>query len=72
MIHNEADGIAASAAAETVVHAFRFADGKAGRLFLMEWAAGRPVLSTFFQVGQVAANHADDVLVGAVNGMLRD
>lgn len=38
----------------------------------MEWAERNPVLPGLLEAWQVTANHADDILVGAVDNVLRN
>ena len=49
IVHQESDGSAVGAAAETVVELFILADGKGGGLLVMKRAAGVIVFSGFFQ-----------------------
>ncbi|MNP09559.1 hypothetical protein D3C76_1016710 [compost metagenome] len=63
VVHDEAEGIAASAAAEAVVELLVGADAERRRFLFMERAAGRVVLARFLHL-QARADHVDDV--GAV------
>src|SRR5690606_8731803 len=50
MIHDEAEGVAAGAAAEAVIELLVRADAEGGRLFVMEGAACGVVLAGLFQL----------------------
>ena len=67
VVHDEAEGIAAGAAAEAVVELLVRADGERGGLFLVERAAGAVVLAGLLQL-DARAHHIDDV--GAVEQVI--
>ena len=63
MLHHKADGRAVGAAAEAVVKLLGRADGKRGRLFFVERAAGHVVGAAFFQ-RHVLVDHINDIGFG--------
>lgn len=69
VVHDEAEGVAASAATEAVIELLVGADAERRSLFLMERAAGGVVLAGLFQL-QARADHIDDV--GAVQKVVNE
>ncbi|MNP25545.1 hypothetical protein D3C76_1183580 [compost metagenome] len=67
MVHDEAKGIAAGAAAEAVVELLVRADGEGGGLFLVERAAGAVVLAGLLQL-DARTHHIENV--GAVEQVI--
>lgn len=67
VVHDEAERVAAGAAAEAVVELLVRADGERGSLFLVERAAGAVVLAGFLQL-DARTHHLDDV--GAVQQVI--
>ncbi|MOA24092.1 hypothetical protein D3C78_1447540 [compost metagenome] len=60
MVHDEAKGVAARAAAKAVIELLVGADAEGRGFFLVERAAGREVLASFFQL-HTRTHHIDDV-----------
>lgn len=60
VVHDEAQGVAAGAAAEAVVELLVGADREGGGFLLVERAAGGVVLAGFFQL-DARTHHVDDV-----------
>ncbi len=69
VVHDEAEGVAAGAAAETVIELLVGADGEGGGLFLVERAAGGVVLAGLFHL-DARSHHVDDV--GAVQKVVNE
>ena len=67
MVHDEAEGVAAGAAAKAVVELFVRADAEGRRLFLVERAEGAVVLAGLLQL-DARTDHFDDV--GAVEQVI--
>lgn len=60
VVHDEAKGVASRATAKAVIELFVGADAERRGLFLVERAAGREVLASFFQL-HARTHHIDDV-----------
>ncbi|MNS30565.1 hypothetical protein D3C72_626010 [compost metagenome] len=69
VVHDEAQGIAASAAAEAVIELFVGADAEGRSFLFVKRAAGGVVLAGFFHL-QARADHIDDV--GAVQKVVNE
>src|SRR5690606_399437 len=69
VVHDEAERVAACAAAEAVVELLVGADAERRGLFLVERAAGRVVLAGLFQL-DTRTHHLDDV--GAVEQIVNE
>ncbi|MNQ42737.1 hypothetical protein D3C85_564450 [compost metagenome] len=69
MVHDEAEGVAAGAAAEAVIELLVGADAERRSLFLVERAAGSVIFAGLFQL-QARADHIDDV--GAVQKVVNE
>src|SRR3990167_10052118 len=57
---------------QAIIKPLRLDDPKAWRLLFVEWAQRYPVLARLFQIRQIPANHADNILIGAIHDMLRN